>query len=76
MEIKPKQLKQKEEFYGYFFKNASDGAAVYNDLSQLDKDKLISAQDLQIERIYYYGATGMEIIFIIYISICHHRRIV
>ena len=55
---KAKTIETKEEFYGYFFKNASDGAAVYNDLSQLDKDKLISAQDLQIERIYYYGATG------------------
>lgn len=73
---KAKTIETKEEFYGYFFKNASDGAAVYNDLSQLDKDKLISAQDLQIERSITMVQLVMEIIFIIYISICHHRRIV
>ena len=51
-------IETKEEFYGYFFDNAADGAVVYNDLTQLNKDQLISPENLAIERIYYYGATG------------------
>ena len=72
---KAKTIETKEEFYGYFFKNASDGAAVYNDLSQLDKDKLISAQDLQIERIYYYHRVRKFIILKLMIKIWKSLRL-
>ena len=51
-------IKSREEFYGYFFNNASDGALVYEDLSNLTPDKLISTENLKIKGIKYLGATG------------------
>lgn len=51
-------IKSREEFYGYFFNDASDGALVYEDLSNLTPEKLISAENLKIKGIKYLGATG------------------
>ena len=53
-----KTIKSREEFYGYFFNNASDGAIVYEDLSNLSEDLLIKAENLKITGIKYLGATG------------------
>ena len=55
---KAETIKSREEFYGYFFNNASDGALVYEDLSNLTPEKLINAENLKIKGIKYLGATG------------------
>ena len=53
-----KTINTREEFYGYFFENAADGAAVYNGNALLTSDKLIKAENLQIDAVQYFGATG------------------
>ncbi len=55
---KAETITSREEFYGYFFNNAADGAEVYRDSTSLKAEQLIKQENLKIVNIKYYGATG------------------